>query len=77
GGSIVTPSYAPFDKDGKGFIVEGTGVIPDIIIENDPAEQYKGVDAQLNKAIEVILEDLRKNPVKLAPVPAFPVKTGK
>jgi len=77
GGSIVTPSYAPFDKDGKGFIVEGTGVIPDIIIENDPAEQYKGIDAQLNKAIEVILEDLRKNPVKLAPVPAFPVKTGK
>jgi tricorn protease len=77
GGSIITPSYAPYDKDGKGFIIEGTGVIPDIIIENDPAELYKGTDAQLNKAVEVILEELKKNPVKLAPIPAFPDKSGR
>ena len=77
GGSIVTPSYAPYDKDGKGFIIEGTGVVPDIIIENDPADQYKGIDAQLNKAIEVVLQELKEHPVKLAPVPAYPVKTGK
>ena len=77
GGSIVTPSYAPYDKDGKGFIIEGTGVVPDIIIENDPAEQYKGIDAQLNKAVEVVLQELKEHPVKLAPVPAYPVKTGK
>ena len=77
GGSIVTPSYAPYDKDGKGFIIEGTGVVPDIIIENDPADQYKGIDAQLNKAVEVVLQELKEHPVKLAPVPAYPVKTGK
>lgn len=77
GGSIITPSYAPYDKDGKGFIIEGTGVIPDIIIENDPAELYNGTDAQLNKAVEVILEELKKNPVKLAPIPAFPDKSGR
>ncbi len=77
GGSIVTPSYAPYDKDGKEFIIEGRGVVPDIIIENDPAQQYKGIDAQLNKAIEVVLDELKKNPVKLPPMPPFPVKTGK
>ncbi|HCC71316.1 MAG TPA: protease [Bacteroidales bacterium] len=77
GGSIITPSYAPYDKDGKGFVIEGTGVVPDIIIENDPAELYKGTDAQLNKAVEVILEELEKSPVKLPPVPGFPDKTGK
>jgi len=77
GGSIVTPSYAPYDKDGKGFIIEGTGVVPDIIIENDPAQQYKGIDAQLNKGIEEILQELKEHPVKLTPVPPFPVKTGK
>lgn len=76
GGSIVTPSYAPYDKDGKEFIIEGRGVVPDIILENDPAEQYKGIDAQLNKAVEVVLEELKTNPVKLAPIPAYPVKTG-
>lgn len=77
GGSIITPSYAPFDKDGKGFVIEGEGVVPDIIIENDPAELYKGKDAQLNKAVEVILEELEKSPVKLPPVPPFPDKSGK
>lgn len=77
GGSIVTPSYAPYDKDGKEFIIEGTGVVPDIIIENDPAQQYKGIDAQLNKAVEVVLDELKSDPVKLPPVPKFPVKTGK
>jgi tricorn protease len=77
GGSIVTPSYAPYDKDGKGFIIEGAGVVPDIIIENDPAQQYKGIDAQLNKAVEVVLDELKSDPVKLPPVPKFPVKTGK
>jgi len=77
GGSIITPSYAPFDKDGKGFVIEGTGVIPDIIIENNPAELYKGIDAQLNKAVEVILGELEKSPVKLPPIPPFPDKSGR
>jgi tricorn protease len=76
GGSIVTPSYAPYDKEGNEFVIEGRGVVPDIIIENDPAAQYKGIDAQLNKGIEVILQELKENPVKLAPIPAFPVKSG-
>ena len=35
GGSIVTPSYAPFAADGSEFIIEGTGVAPHIDIEND------------------------------------------
>ena len=77
GGSIITPSYAPYDKDGKEFVIEGRGVVPDIIIENNPAELYKGIDAQLNKAVEVILDELKKNPVKVAPIPAFPKKNGR
>ncbi|MBS0010819.1 MAG: PD40 domain-containing protein [Bacteroidales bacterium] len=77
GGSIITPSYAPYDREGRGFVIEGEGVVPDIIIENNPAELYKGIDAQLNKAVEVILEELEKEPVKLPPVPPFPDKSGK
>ena len=77
GGSIITPSYGPYDKDGKGWIIEGKGVVPDVIIENDPAELYNGTDAQLNKAVEVILGELEKSPVKLPPIPPFPDKSGK
>lgn len=69
GGSIVTPSYAPFALDGSGFIIEGHGVDPDIVIENDPYKEYHGEDEQLNKAIEVILEKLKttKEPKREVP----------
>ncbi len=77
GGSIITPSYAPYAGDGSGFIIEGEGVIPDIIVENDPAELYKGTDTQLNKAVELILKELEESPVKLPPIPEFPDKSGK
>lgn len=74
GGSIVTPSYAPFAADGSGFIIEGHGVDPDIVIENDPHKEYNGEDEQLNKAIEVILEKLKTEAKEAPAIPAFPVK---
>ncbi|NOY36658.1 MAG: protease [Chlorobi bacterium] len=77
GGSLITPSYAPYAADGSGWIIEGHGVDPDIFIENDPVREYKGIDDQLNKAIEVIKDELRKNPPKLPSIPPFPDKSGK
>lgn len=74
GGSIVTPSYAPFAADGSGFIIEGHGVDPDILIENDPYLEFNGEDQQLNKAIEVILEKLKAESKEAPQIPAFPVK---
>ncbi|HDR89439.1 MAG TPA: protease [Bacteroidetes bacterium] len=76
GGSIITPSYAPYDKDGKGFVIEGEGVVPDIEVENNPADVYKGIDAQLDTAIEVIMEEIKESPGKLPPIPPFPDKSG-
>ena len=74
GGSIVTPSYAPFAADGSGFIIEGHGVDPDILIENDPYLEFQGEDQQLNKAIEVILEKLKTEGKEAPKIPVFPVK---
>ncbi|QZE13178.1 PDZ domain-containing protein [Halosquirtibacter laminarini] len=75
GGHIVTPSYAPFAVDGSEFIIEGRGVTPDIIVENDPHQLYLGNDAQLNKAIEVITKQLQSDPPKHPSIPKFPNKT--
>jgi tricorn protease len=77
GGSLVTPSYAPYAADGSEFIIEGRGVQPDIEINNDPHQEYKGTDQQLNKAIEVILEKLKTEKKTVPPIPAFPDKSGK
>lgn len=74
GGSIVTPSYAPFAADGSGFIIEGHGVEPDIELSNDPYTEYMGQDQQLDKAIEVILKKLETESQKVPAIPAFPVK---
>ena len=73
GTSLNKPEFTSYDSEGNGYIVEGHGVDPDIIVENDPYDEYFGTDAQLNKAIEVIMEEL-KNYKGLPPIPAAPVR---
>ena len=75
GGSIITPSYAPYASDGSGFIIEGVGVEPDIIIDNDPAREFRGTDDQLNRAIEVILKEIGEWDQWIPPIPDFPDKS--
>ncbi|MCK4638536.1 MAG: protease, partial [Bacteroidales bacterium] len=74
GGSLRRPEFATYGTDGEGWIIEGYGVDPDIVIDNDPAKEYAGEDEQLNKAIEVILEEL-KNRKPLPDIPEFPDKS--
>ena len=75
GADLRKPEFAHYDAEGKNFIIEGHGVDPDIEVHNDPAIEYEGIDQQLNKAIEVILEEMRSNPEKYPDVPPFPDKT--
>ncbi|NLO52436.1 MAG: protease, partial [Bacteroidales bacterium] len=75
GADLRKPEYAHYDAEGKSFIIEGYGVDPDIEVRNDPAKEFEGIDQQLNKAIEVILEELRNNPQQYPDVPPFPDKT--
>ncbi|MBI3195831.1 MAG: PD40 domain-containing protein [Ignavibacteriae bacterium] len=74
GGFLNKPEFSRFGLDEKNWIMEGHGVDPDIIVDNDPAKEYAGVDEQLNKAIEVILEELKTQEKKLPPVPKYPDK---
>ena len=75
GGYLNKPEFAHYDAEGKKWIIEGHGVDPDVLIINDPAKEYAGEDEQLNKAIELILEELKKTDTKLPPIPPFPDKT--
>lgn len=74
GGQLFKPEFARYSADGKEWPVEGYGVDPDIMIDNDPVKEYAGEDAQLNKAIEVILEEMKNYPGYIKPVPPYPVK---
>ena len=75
GSSLRKPEFAPYDTEGKNWIIEGHGVDPDIVIDNDPALEYAGNDQQLNKAIEVMKEELKNWPKELPAIPPFPDKT--
>jgi tricorn protease len=52
--------------------VENQGIAPDIEVELDPKAWRSGKDLQLEKAVEVALESLRKNPPLKARRPAYP-----
>ncbi len=75
GGSLNKPEFAPYAVDGKSWIIEGHGVDPDIVVDNDPAREFRGEDQQLDKGIEVILEELKTKGQTLPPPPAFPNKS--
>lgn len=58
GGYITVPTFRLMDPDGKWFR-EGHGVDPDIEINEDPTQLAKGIDPQLEKAIEVLNKKLK------------------
>lgn len=72
GASVTAPNLAIWTRDG--FIVENVGVPPDIEVEQTPSEVIKGNDPQLQKAIEIALEELKKNPQEDPKRPPFPVR---
>src|SRR5438874_3259471 len=54
GGQFFKPEFAPYSKDGKQWIIEGYGVDPDIVIDNDPGKEFRGEDQQLDRALQEI-----------------------
>lgn len=73
GGYLNKPEFATYGLEGK-WIIEGQGVEPDEYVDNDPAKEYEGIDEQLNRAIEIILEELKTKEKELPPVPSYPKK---
>jgi len=75
GGYVTAPNIAIWAEDG--WVVENVGVPPDIEVEQWPAEVIQGHDPQLEKAIEVILDELEQNPPKKLKRPPYPVRVKK
>lgn len=76
GGGITVPDARLYGPDGKWF-AEGYGVTPTIEVWDDPAQLAKGIDPQLNRAVEEVMKLLKINPRKLAPRPAFENRSAK
>ena len=73
GANVTAPNLA-FWAPEEGFGVENVGVPPDVDVEQTPAEVIAGHDPQLEKAIEIVMEQLKKNPPAAPKRPPFPVR---
>ena len=63
GGAVTVPTFRMYNPDGTWF-KEGHGVDPDIEVKEDPTMLAKGIDPQLEKAIEVVLKQMKeKGPI--------------
>jgi tricorn protease len=71
GGTVTAPRTALYGLHGE-FEVENHGVAPDVEVEDDPKSVAAGHDPQLEKAIAIVLEELKKNPPAEFPVPPYP-----
>jgi len=61
GGTVFVPEFATASVDGK-YVIEGHGVDPDIVVENDAASVISGRDPQLERGISEIMKALEANP---------------
>jgi tricorn protease len=74
GGSCNVPEFGNNDARGN-WAVEGHGVDPDIVVDNDATSVLAGRDPQLERGVEELLELCAARPAKLPVRPPAPVKT--
>lgn len=71
GGFVTAPSRGFWTPNNQ-WEVENHGVAPDVEIDLDPKAVREGHDRQLEKAVELLLADLEKNPIPKHHKPPYP-----
>ena len=71
GGGVTAPRVAFYNRTGD-WDVENHGVAPDYEVELTPKDWASGHDPQLEKAVALVMDALKKNPLPVAKHPAFP-----
>jgi tricorn protease len=76
GGTVNVPEFGNTEP-GPEWTIEGRGVTPDIVVDNDVQSLLQGRDPQLEKGIEVLLQKIAAEPRPLPTPPPAPIKTGR
>lgn len=75
GGGVTAPNLAFYDANGFG--IENVGTPPDIEVEQWPVDVIQGKDPQLEKAIDLVMKELKANPPKQVKTPDYPIRVRK
>ncbi|WP_257667350.1 S41 family peptidase [Parapedobacter tibetensis] len=73
GGRITSPNFGIYDMNGK-WIIENEGVAPDIFVEQMPKDLLEGRDPQLERTVQLLLEEMKTYPYKEVKKPADPIR---
>jgi tricorn protease len=76
GGGVTVPTFRMYSTDGVWF-AEGYGVEPDIEVPEDPTQLARGVDPQLERAIQETLRLLEESPPVQAQRPGYEDRTAR
>ena len=76
GGGVTVPTFGMYSADGK-WLVEGHGVDPDIVVEDDPSLMANGGDPQLDRAIREAMTLLQQNPPQAPKRPDYENRSGR
>ncbi len=71
GSSVSAPTFAFYELDGT-WGIEGHGVDPDIKVVDDPTLLSKGIDPQMDVAIQTMLSEIETHGFSKPPRPAYP-----
>jgi tricorn protease len=79
GGYVTRPEFSLYGLNSQ-WLIENHGVEPDVVVDNRPDLVMKGEDPQLEKAIELVMKEIKEHPKKLPEppldLPAYPPKPG-
>jgi tricorn protease len=71
GGSVTSPEFGLYDPVRGEWIAENEGIEPDIVVDARPDLIAKGIDPQLDKAIEYLMKELEKQGPRKIKRPEF------
>jgi len=71
GGYVMAPRYAIYGLKGD-WEVENRGIAPDVPVEELPKDVAAGHDVQLETGVQLVLDELKANPVPEIPIPPYP-----
>jgi len=71
GGNVTFPEFGIYSLDGE-WVVENHGVDPTIYVDILPHEEIAGRDPQIEKAVEVLLQQIEDDPIELPEMKQFP-----
>jgi tricorn protease len=74
GGIATAAETGVFGPEGQ-WLIEGHGVDPDIVIDNLPHATFGGADAQLEAAMDLLKDEIRKDPHPVPKAPPYPNKS--